>query len=335
MVSEFTLDAGTTSTGTLTVDTSIPATPAAPSNSAVVNGYVNPAHDTAVQALTGTAEDGSTVTISDNGTQVSTTTANASTGAWSFTIGTLADDSTHSYTVTATDAAGNVSQPSTALNFVVDTDASEQASLKLTVATTAISAAAASSVAFTIAGLDSEDTGTVTFTDVNRKTVVVNVNGGQNSYVANLSSLAHGTITSSLAVKTDTANNTFSPVIGTSIMLTQLDDGGFEPTSAADTATGGQDFGADVFTVGSTFGNGAWTVVQIGSLSGNVAVTSTNQFSPTSPPRYYNSNSGSQWLDLTGSLDNGALVGVQQSVATTSGTQYALSFFVGNFSLLV
>ena len=45
------------------------------------------------------------------------------TGAWAFTIGQLADGSTHSYTVTATDAAGNVSQPSAALNFVVDTTA--------------------------------------------------------------------------------------------------------------------------------------------------------------------------------------------------------------------
>ena len=135
----------------------------------------------------------------------------------------LADGSTHSYTVKATDAAGNVSQPSAALNFVVDTDAGEQGLLKLTVTTTAISAATAASVPFTIAGLDSEDTGTVTFTDVNHKTVVVNVNGNQNSYTANLSSLADGTVTSSLAVSADPAGNTFTPVAGTSVTLTQFD----------------------------------------------------------------------------------------------------------------
>jgi large repetitive protein len=206
-----------------TVDITPPATPATPADSAVVNGYVNAAHDTTAQALTGSAEDGSTVTIYDNGTQVGTTTANASTGAWSFPIGKLADASTHSYTVTATDAAGNVSQPSAALNFVVDTDAGEQGLLKLTVTTTAISAATAASVPFTIAGLDSEDTGTVTFTDVNHKTVVVNVNGNQNSYTANLSSLADGTVTSSLAVSADPAGNTFTPVAGTSVTLTQFD----------------------------------------------------------------------------------------------------------------
>jgi large repetitive protein len=121
VVSEFTLDAATgSSTTPFTVDTVTPPTPGAPSDSAVVNGYVDAAHDTDAQALTGNAEDGSTVTVYDNNAQVGTTSADASTGAWSLPIGVLADASTHSYTVTATDAAGNVSQPSAALNFTVD-----------------------------------------------------------------------------------------------------------------------------------------------------------------------------------------------------------------------
>jgi hypothetical protein len=85
--------------------------------------FVNAAHDTANQVLTGTAENGSTVTLYDYRTQIGTTTADTSTGVWSFLIGTLADASAHSYTVTATDAAGNVSQPSAALNILVDTTA--------------------------------------------------------------------------------------------------------------------------------------------------------------------------------------------------------------------
>jgi ribosomal protein L6P/L9E len=101
----------------------IDTTPAAPSDTAVVNGYVNAAHDTADQVLTGTAENNSTVTVYDNNVQVGTATADAATGAWSFPIGVLADASTHSYTVTATDAAGNVSKPSGALIFAVDTTA--------------------------------------------------------------------------------------------------------------------------------------------------------------------------------------------------------------------
>jgi hypothetical protein len=104
-----------------------------------------------------------------------------------------------------------------------DGDTSEQTLLKLTVGNTAVNAATAATVSFTIAGLDLEDTGTVTFTDGNGKAVRVNVNGGQASYTANLTSLADGTITSSLAVKSDAAGNTFTPVSGTTVTLTQLD----------------------------------------------------------------------------------------------------------------
>jgi hypothetical protein len=99
----------------------------------------------------------------------------------------------------------------------------EQAALILTVPNTAINAATASAVAFTIGGLDSEDTGTVTFTDVNNHTVTVQVSGSQTSYSANLTALADGTITSSLAVNTDPAGNTFTPVLGNSVTLTQHD----------------------------------------------------------------------------------------------------------------
>ena len=112
--------------GTLQIDTAAPAQPAAPSDSADINGFVNAANDTTGQALTGTAEAGSTVKIYLNGasTPAFTTTANAG-GNWSQTVGHLADGS-YSYTVTATDAAGNTSAASTALSFVVDTAAPAQ-----------------------------------------------------------------------------------------------------------------------------------------------------------------------------------------------------------------
>jgi hypothetical protein len=109
--------------GVLQIDTSAPAAPAAPHDSAVSGGYVNAANDGASQALTGTAEAGSTVRIYLNGlsSPAFTTTADGS-GNWSQTVGHLADGS-YSYTVTATDAAGNTSAPSSALAFVVDTSA--------------------------------------------------------------------------------------------------------------------------------------------------------------------------------------------------------------------
>jgi large repetitive protein len=104
----------------LTLDTAAPAKPATAADAAVINGVVNAANDTASQALTGTAEAGSTVTVFDNGAQVGTTLA-AANGGWSYVIGVLANGSSHSYTVTATDAAGNISAPSDPLAFTVNT----------------------------------------------------------------------------------------------------------------------------------------------------------------------------------------------------------------------
>jgi large repetitive protein len=79
-------------------------------------GYTN---DT-TPALSGTAEANSTVSLYDSGTQISTVTADGS-GSWSYTPGPLSDGSAHSYTVTATDAAGNVSAASTAYTLHIDT----------------------------------------------------------------------------------------------------------------------------------------------------------------------------------------------------------------------
>ena len=109
-----------TSALSFTLDTTIPGKPATPADAAVINGVVNAANDTASQALTGTAEAGSTVTVFDNGAQVGTTLA-AANGSWSYVVGALANGSSHSYTVTATDAAGNTSAPSNPLAFTVNT----------------------------------------------------------------------------------------------------------------------------------------------------------------------------------------------------------------------
>src|SRR6202012_5811919 len=64
-----------------TVDTTAPGQPAAPGDTAVANGYVNAAHDTAGQTIGGTVEAGASVAVYDNGTQVGTATADGS-GAW-------------------------------------------------------------------------------------------------------------------------------------------------------------------------------------------------------------------------------------------------------------
>jgi hypothetical protein len=107
---------------TVTVDLSAPAAPhvvSFTSNSGTTSG--NGTTDDATLTIAGTAEAGSTVAILDGGSQIGTATANGS-GNWSYNTGTLSE-ATHSFTATATDAAGNKSAASSALAVTVDTTA--------------------------------------------------------------------------------------------------------------------------------------------------------------------------------------------------------------------
>jgi hypothetical protein len=76
----------------------------------------------------------------------------------------------------------------------------------------------------------------------------------------------------------------------------------------------------ELFSTGGTFTG--WTVV---GATGNVAVASgTAVESGFSFP----AAGGAQWLDLTGASNTAT--GVQQTVATTPGAAYTLTFYVGN-----
>ncbi|TVU69750.1 Ig-like domain-containing protein, partial [Cobetia crustatorum] len=74
--------------------------------------------------LTGNAEIGSTVTVMIYGQAIGTAMADAN-GAWTFTPETELADGEHAFTVTATDAAGNISVPSAEFALIVDTAAPE------------------------------------------------------------------------------------------------------------------------------------------------------------------------------------------------------------------
>jgi MYXO-CTERM domain-containing protein len=101
-------------TNTFTLTAVTPATPVVtgPPNNTVTNDNT--------PTFTGTAPPGTTVTIILNGTPVGTTTADAG-GNWSFTPTTPLEDGAYVLTVTATDSAGNVSAPSSPVNFTVTT----------------------------------------------------------------------------------------------------------------------------------------------------------------------------------------------------------------------
>ena len=97
----------------------------------------------------------------------------------------------------------------------------------------------------------------------------------------------------------------------------------------ADSITNGS-FESPVVPVGSftNFASGStlipgWTV--IGAASGVSIVSGTFTQNGISFP----AEDGAQWLDLTGDGTN-SNEGVEQTIATTSGAQYTVSFWVGN-----
>ena len=90
----------------VTIDTGAPAAPAIASWSNDTGTAGDGITNDNTLAFTGTAAANSTVRVYDGATLLGTVTANGS-GAWSFTTAALADGA-HSFTATATDAAGNV-----------------------------------------------------------------------------------------------------------------------------------------------------------------------------------------------------------------------------------
>jgi hypothetical protein len=76
-----------------------------------------------------------------------------------------------------------------------------------------------------------------------------------------------------------------------------------------------------LFSTGQTFSG--WRVV---GIKGNVAVISGKY---QGGGITFNAEAGAQWMDLTG-LESNMATGVAQSFATTRGTEYHLTFWVGN-----
>lgn len=77
-----------------------------------------------------------------------------------------------------------------------------------------------------------------------------------------------------------------------------------------------------VYEPGQTIG--PWTVI---GASGNVALTSTSDMNGNF---LFQARSGLGYLDLTGNCDCGAPSGVSQTVATTPGATYNLTFWGSN-----
>ncbi|MCF7646331.1 Ig-like domain repeat protein [Bacillus subtilis] len=114
---------------TLTVDTIAPNRPEISSITDAVGDITgtlapNAMTDDARPTLSGKAEAGSRVTIYDQGEEIGFVTADAN-GLWTYVPDNNLSEGTHSFTVTATDIAGNVSTTSKAFTITVDTIAPE------------------------------------------------------------------------------------------------------------------------------------------------------------------------------------------------------------------
>jgi hypothetical protein len=111
-----------------------------------------------------------------------------------------------------------------------------------------------------------------------------------------------------------TATTVFLLLCGVSARAALLTNGSFEtPVVPAGSF--------QLFFTGGSFTG--WSVV---GATGNVGIVSGTF---TQNGISFPAEDGSQWLDLTG-LNSNSATGVQQTVATTPGTTYDLSFFVGN-----
>ncbi|EAZ1841045.1 BapA prefix-like domain-containing protein [Salmonella enterica] len=110
----------------VTLDTQPPAQPDAPlisDNVAPVIGNIgnNGATNDTTPTFSGTGEIGSTIILYNNGSEIGRTTV-GDNGSWNFTPAALTPE-TYTITVTETDIAGNISPPSAAVTFTLDTTA--------------------------------------------------------------------------------------------------------------------------------------------------------------------------------------------------------------------
>lgn len=108
----------------ITIDATDPVAPSTPDMTAATDSGIDDDNETndTTPDFTGTAEDGSTVTLYRSGS-IAIGTDTASGGTWTITSSALGNGA-HSITAVAVDAAGNSSPPSGALSITIDTSVS-------------------------------------------------------------------------------------------------------------------------------------------------------------------------------------------------------------------
>ncbi|KAA0676077.1 beta strand repeat-containing protein, partial [Azospirillum brasilense] len=248
-------------TQSLVIDTTAPDAPAV--TSAVLTNSTTP-------TLTGTAEAGSTVTVTIGGATYTTTATNG--GAWSLNLATavpvtgtpsLNPNGANPVSATATDAAGNVSGPGTQ-SLTIDTTAPAATVL---FEDDSIDAIEQSSAAFTIGGGEAGTSFTWTITSAGGGEVTGSgVMSGPTMRVTglDLSGLGDGTLTLTLGL-TDPAGNASVPFTATTQKLTATVD---KPAPIAP---------PPVATVDGATVNGTVTTGSDGSRTTTVSIAASNE----------------------------------------------------------
>ncbi|MDV2470006.1 Ig-like domain-containing protein [Acinetobacter chinensis] len=207
--------AGNTSTPSVPVNVTVDATAPDP---AVVNPL--PLTNDKTPTISGTAEPGSTVTVTikdSSGKDVSGTVTADPSGNWSYTPTVDLADGTYQVTATATDKAGNISDPSVPVNVTVDATAPGVVVVNAPAVT--------NDKTPTISGTAEPDsTVTVTVKDSNGKDAVGTATAdasGTWSYTPS-TDLADGTYQVT-ATATDKAGNTSTPSVPANVTVDATD----------------------------------------------------------------------------------------------------------------
>ena len=198
----------------VTIDTTAPAKPAAPDLATVSDtGSSNSDNLTNATSLVfnGTAEDGSTVSLSSS-VNNALGTATATGSSWSLTTAAVTSEGAHNITLTATDLAGNISVASDPLAITVDKTAPAIGGVAFDQAS--VTNANQTALSFTMIGAEVGANAQYSISSSNGGTAVTNtfavVSAGQQITGLNVSDLADGSLTVSLTL-TDAAGNSTNP----------------------------------------------------------------------------------------------------------------------------
>ena len=149
-------------------------------------------------------DENGTVTFSDGANSVQVAIANGAAASPTVDLTTLTDGPITA-SLSVSDAAGN--SFTAGAGATLDRDAAESATVAFADAT--IVKAKATTEGFTVGGLETDDNGTVTFSDGTNSVQVTITNGAADAPTVDLTGLADGPITASLSVS-DAAGNTFT-----------------------------------------------------------------------------------------------------------------------------